>query len=193
MTDKDIIVSTSSISSKIHKLVANFEAWIEQSPRQTVEIVKRVHKLVDQFVKLAGVAEDSPCTVGCAACCKHSVSVTISEAHAIEQIYNLEPVFIDMENGQFFRDDGQKYEGLLCPFNQEGQCQIYEWRPIVCRSYFSQEESAVYCSFPDDKIVRFGYNSSPLIMHLYRQLATSGNVKGIADIRDYFGSEPIKL
>ena len=75
------------------------------------------------------------CQSGCHSCCKASLSVNALEAYAIQQ-YLLNNPGVKEKIRTRSNEEKHFWKGKRCDFlNKEGNCSIYEARPIVCRSH----------------------------------------------------------
>ena len=114
------------------------------------------------------------CRSGCAACCRHLVTVAPPEAFALLDAVEQLPVveqeavaarfraaqarineslgadFTRAAQELSFGDVAERYFqlDLPCPFLVEEQCTVYEERPMVCRSYVVRSDPS-YCRTPD--------------------------------------------
>ena len=193
MTDpEDIIVSSVEITPEAVQALAKYNAWMSKCDRQPRALLHRTHKFLDQFVDAMHVPENSPCKRGCNACCTHNVDVTQVEAALIAKHYKI-PVKGLKQGRVMYEHEPSKYDGQLCPMNKDGECQIYEWRPIVCRVFFSQEATPDPCFVKGGGGVQFNYRSNPVFEEIIKTIGWGTNVQGGGDIRDFFGTEPIEV
>jgi Fe-S-cluster containining protein len=78
------------------------------------EILKYVHAEIDK--NLSEEVKEATCRKGCHFCCYHPISIAIPEEENILQF--------------------KKYlneSSLACKFLRDGECSIYENRPLICR------------------------------------------------------------
>lgn len=105
--------------------------------------------LVDVHAERAATAHDLACQVGCTACCRQDLHVTVVEADAIfawlrepasadgvPRVHALSPP----DGARTQVDDHELFDDLAagdaCAFlGAGGLCSIYDVRPIICRSH----------------------------------------------------------
>ena len=191
MSKGEIISSTTlQNTEKLDRKLAELYKFMEKShpPRA---IVKKIYKIVDLITEKVNEQTPFPCQQGCSACCNYAVDVTQVEAVVIAQYYNIEA---NVKEGIVAEEWGDK-KTPLCPFNDldTGNCQIYELRPLVCRSFASIEESPYPC-FTEIGGKHINYTSNPVFMKFLEVLGVMHpQFKGAADIRYFFGENPITI
>ena len=135
------------------------------------------------------------CSKGCALCCKKGVypCSEIEFQYLVLGLINLEPAIIEtiMQKISELKEAAKNNsEGKFihqCPFlNQQDECYLYEYRPIICRTFgllhrvgensvtipFCSEEGLNYSKVYDGKqekiieenIYKYGYKKAP---HVY--------------------------
>jgi Fe-S-cluster containining protein len=126
------------------------------------------------------------CRSGCSHCCRIGVQITSLEAAFIAVKVKL-PISL----GTPFRD----HTGEACVFLRDnGECGIYTFRPIICRTYHSLSEAEL-CSDLDGVIAQYGSMAAgygnvayrTAVKWVQRQDALVG--KSVKDIRDFFPYE----
>ena len=144
------------------------------------------------FIKIADavgaeVAKVAPCKRGCSHCCHQATSIYRSEAKAIGEKIGVAPA--SPEPQQFgaaaLAAIRQKHRGVPCVFLKDGECSIYEVRPMACRTHFSLADDAKPC----DIIGNSGANvPSMSFTWLHMPMAEVAIDSGdtCADIRDFF-------
>lgn len=191
-----------SVIAKLKRFNARIPATLEQDsaaiaktlrkPRiQPLEGLAMLYALVDRYAKYRNGLV--PCKSGCAYCCHSEVAVSELEADFIAQntgATKLAP-FITMEGGsnsKIFHD-----LAMPCPFlSAANLCTIYERRPMMCRTYWSFEDSSDPCSFDagGEKIAMLDRAKSlPKPMEAYIFMVNKHGGK-FADIRQWFAKQP---
>ena len=91
-------------------------------------------KVDEQFDKIFNkYRSQMSCTEGCHDCCVPDLSVTQVEAEMIKAFLKSNPLLIDQLK-QLLQTN--PYQGTRCALlNEQGQCSIYEVRPLICRSH----------------------------------------------------------
>ncbi len=121
-----------------------------QDPNQLVQATKNVHSLVDR--EIVAIHEQAAkdgvapaCQPGCSFCCHRLVAATLPEVIGIADYVSANFSVAEREelslraeasaqtNASFWRLDSQFATGA-CAFLNEGQCTIYEARPLSCRA-----------------------------------------------------------
>lgn len=106
-----------------------------------------VHQLIDTFNQQVFshplVKQMSPCQKGCHACCHTQVSITEDEAELLILKIKEDGITIDqdlLKQQMSAKNDSASYYQIdfsarKCIFlNDQGECQVYEDRPSVCRT-----------------------------------------------------------
>jgi len=116
-----------------------------------------IQKIMQKYMTSRAAAKDfhadvekhktkkNSCRKGCSACCHLSVSVFESEAKVLALIIKLKanPGVVDMrqlEMHQFLSGNNEQWNIMpksmrACPFLKDNECQVYDDRPYVCRTY----------------------------------------------------------
>lgn len=187
---KQTIIATDTSGMDLD-LIAKKLAKFEQATRDERPLkatVKIAYNFVDTFMDEIRKINPSPCSKGCNACCNYKVDITPVEALMIHEQYDV-PINLEMGQHVYYWKKGTK----ICPFNKDGECQVYEWRPIMCRSFMSIEETKEPC-YTEDGGGHISYKSNQAIIDLITFLGTEHpQLRGGGDIRHYFGEEPITV
>lgn len=128
------------------------------------------------------VTPHTSCTRGCSHCCHMDVHITTFEAE-----------FICVNTGvpHVHQTPHRKGYRSACPFlAADGACGIYEYRPVLCRTYHSLSDPAL-CAVPNAEIVQYGSMKGGLGNILFQGAATWVHVQNqafgeVKDIRDFF-------
>lgn len=143
-----------------------------------IDFTQQLHKIYDEYCESVIDTEKKQvaCLKGCSLCCNHWVEDVYSfESNAIINFLKVnypkllqrisiessgaEQEMEELSNLFTFEDETQLlqkfYElNIPCPLlNAEGDCIIYEVRPLTCRSFFSRDRNR-FCQTPviDDEI-----------------------------------------
>ena len=103
-------------------------------------ILSMLRKHVDAFVKHLSTQPDVACRRGCHHCCKIHVTASEPECEEIVKFCVDNNVTLDKEYLSLLADLTEATWGnKRCPFlSLEGECKVYEVRPIACRKYHVQ-------------------------------------------------------
>jgi uncharacterized protein len=174
---------------------AFFEGVSPELKAQVVSLPKRVKQVsavpvvrLQEMLKTADAIFDfagnfAACARGCGHCCHVSVPITAMEAKWMGERLGVQP----MEVKQSIRHNlGEFGSHTPCPFLANGECSIYEVRPLTCRMHMNFDRDNYWCLHenwqkPDAEIPR--PTIQPLI-DAYHQVTASERV--MADIRDFF-------
>jgi len=119
----------------IEKMASEYKAGLDEDP---IGAMMGIHRLLDDTVAEHVVKHS--CTRGCSHCCHLSVDIWPPEAQVIERYCKEHNIPIDLE----YLGKQMGYAPLelpispvsACVFLKNGECSIYEARPIMCRKYF---------------------------------------------------------
>ncbi|QOQ83777.1 YkgJ family cysteine cluster protein [Comamonas thiooxydans] len=155
-----------------------------------LDITKMVHDLadatIDQTLHAYAPREHAQitCKKSCSHCCKQS-TILIEEADAL---------YLQEKTGkvvQYEANGPTNKQGVACSFlDAQGNCSVYEWRPITCRVSLSVDNPQLCATEEERKMVQapilyklmfLGLDGHPEIKEKY--IASRGVE---ADIRDFF-------
>jgi Fe-S-cluster containining protein len=120
-------------------------------PKELVEAFKRTSEQADavRLRVLQATQEKPACSKGCSFCCSHKVGVTVPEVLAIVEYLEASPERLAVvrervaelaKNPLIFSDSGKPRARIPCALLEEdGSCEVYEVRPIPCRSWLSTD------------------------------------------------------
>jgi Fe-S-cluster containining protein len=146
------------------------------------KVMKKRNKLLDNFyreeLEQSGCFNCNECH-----CCKNRVCVEVTEQEFAELKTMLTNDII--EKG---KKEWKKYNltgSFDCPFlNDEGKCSIYSKRPLICASYYVENESK-YCENPYGKVNI--YNFMPgILMLMGKKLIENTNMDKVKNIIELF-------
>lgn len=141
------------------------------------------------FEPLAAV---SACQPGCSHCCHLSATITSTEAQLIGHVVRRKPAepanVSTLQQAVDELDSAQaltsRHMGSPCPFlGADQRCNIYEYRPFVCRTHLSLADDASLCSTeagPEAVVPRADTRQAVAIFLMADPSAR------LADIRDFF-------
>jgi len=165
------------------KILQNMFRSLHEMQLSDFATVKRIYKISDAFNRMT-ISKHSICQRGCAHCCKVGVILTTLEAK-----------YIALNIGELVNteeEETQDYTGQYCPFldQDKAECSIYEYRPIVCRSFaaFDHVDICADDSYPQHLItcvdpVRLPGQVQTKLAVILMQISQSYPIK---DIRQFF-------
>jgi Fe-S-cluster containining protein len=138
------------------------------------------------------IAPNIPCKARCSYCCHVAVGISETEARSISaftgrdmaKIVRPSPM-IDSQAAQKFQDEAKdKYYGKPCTFlGLEGECTVYEARPMPCRTFHVIEDSPERCDMFDGQVTVAQYD----IIFPFEMATVALFVDEVwADIREWF-------
>jgi Fe-S-cluster containining protein len=135
----------------------------KRSRNSMIRAAREVHQIVDPLI--AKEMRKSACRQGCFFCCSQPVEANLPEVLLIADHLrrNLSPEAMSALRRRI-DVHGEKvkanpYGNALCPLNVDGNCTVYEARPLSCRGFNSldvKECEAVYNEGPDRPIQYVG-------------------------------------
>ncbi|MGX9960564.1 YkgJ family cysteine cluster protein [Xanthomonas euvesicatoria] len=159
-------------------------------PRKRIKILLRAASMWgDQ------IAPMTPCRSSCSACCHIPVVVSQSEAQLLADASGRElkvPPFGVAATVASLMSDGaaaamrnpDAYVGVPCPFLTEGNCSVYEVRPLACRTHFSLAEDDLLCHVVPGHPVDVPQPDARLLRASFFSMMEPD--EAIADLRDFF-------
>lgn len=120
-------------------LAANRSVPLTERTRRFFKIVDAVFDPVKPFVV---------CGSGCSHCCRQAVFISSAEAKLISD-FTGKPTTLERNtflDAQYAKDAQDRRVDTPCSFLVEGQCSIYEVRPVACRIHFSTSDDREDCS-----------------------------------------------
>lgn len=157
------------------------------------KVIDRLNQLVDDGLRLLPWPERT-CTRGCSHCCHVAVSLTALEANYIQARtgYRVE----SLEKREY--DEASR---APCSFLKNGECAIYEHRPIACRIFLSfddiqycVDETATHKMLALSEPGNGGFEMANQLYHLLitHYLTRFPNYRVFNDVRTFFGSRAKK-
>lgn len=172
-----------SVTPELKAHVVSLPQRISKMNARPVVKLKEVLNTADQIFDHAG--KFAACARGCGHCCYVPVPITEFEARYIADNLNIKPV----EVSQSKRHSLKEFSGNTpCPFLKNGECSIYEFRPLTCRMHMNFDADNYWCLHenwqkPEAEIPR--PTIQPLI-DAYHQLMSAAKQQTVVDIRDFF-------
>lgn len=100
--------------------------------RDEEEKLNWLRKEVDSLLKES--TENSKCKKGCHFCCFHPISLSKVEMNSIlVDTPSLNQHRLEKQKDHFSNDTEIPYEERACVYLEDGNCTIYEKRPLICR------------------------------------------------------------
>lgn len=156
---------------------------IEQSRLHDFTRLRALYALADEHFALVG--DNVACRRGCSHCCHCAVAITKTEAQMLGTAIKRRPVNAPRREG---RDEFGNFVGFdwgyhnPCAFLKNGECSIYEHRPLTCRVHFNLDVDDVLCHLNPP----IGQTVPWLDASSYRTASIRIGGNHIADIRDFF-------
>ena len=154
-------------------------------PGMLLEKLASAYAFIDK-VNSEHISKFTSCNKGCSHCCRIDVQLTNFEAEYIAVMTGV-PHVIDSELSKGHR-------GSPCPFlKNNGECSIYLYRPLFCRTYHVMTEPAL-CAKVDADVLAYGTMGGKMgnLAYLgltqwihYQDLCMVGRIV-LKDIRDFF-------
>lgn len=172
----------SSVTPALKAHVVSLPKRITQISARPVNKLKEVLNTADQIFDHAG--KFAACARGCGHCCHVSVPITQFEARYMGENLGLKPV----ELKQSIKHELTEYGSHTpCPFLKQGECSIYEHRPLTCRMHMNFDRDNYWCLHenwqkPEAEIPR--PTIQPLIDAYHMTISQVAPI--MADIRDFF-------
>jgi len=165
------------------------KARVVSLPQRISQMNARVSLKLQEVLRTADAIFDhagqyAACTRGCGHCCHVHVPIADFEAQFIADRIGVKPVALQRS----IPHNRLEYSGATpCPFLKNGECSIYDARPLTCRMHLNFDVDAYWClhenwNKPEAAIPR--PDITPL-MEAYHLLAGKARPV-VADIRDFF-------
>ncbi|CAH0300412.1 hypothetical protein SRABI13_04367 [Erwinia aphidicola] len=145
--------------------------------------LKQLYAFLTRFNK-EFVSTFTSCQKGCSSCCKMDVQLSAIEAEYISRASTIPANDKPLTTGH----------ESPCPFlSEKGTCTIYNFRPLLCRTYHVLSDPAL-CAQPDMQVLQYGAQSANMGNYIYKTIAEwvyfqtyhgTGKLE-VKDIRDFF-------
>jgi uncharacterized protein len=123
------------------------------------------------------------CTRGCSHCCNIAVSLPKDEAALIGARIGRIPMATKPRLNADHIDWGYHNP---CPFLRDGECSIYESRPLACRIHYSVDRDDLLCRLSPPYSTPVPYLNTSELTRLLMQVSSRGGMPHYADIREWF-------
>jgi Fe-S-cluster containining protein len=171
-----------SVPKELREQVVSLPRRIAQINASTQVKLNEVLQTADRIFDYAG--QFAACARGCGHCCHVHVPIADFEAHYIAHHTGLRPSVLKTS----IHHDRMEYSGKTpCVFLANGECSIYQARPLTCRMHLNFDIDNFWClhenwNKPEAAIPR------PEIMPLMEAyyLLADKTTPVVADIRDFF-------
>lgn len=157
---------------EVNNEIKNFR----ESLRFSDDNFNKLDKLFDYANKYYDIHnKHSVCQKGCSHCCKIPIEVSLIEVEYINKYTN--HIIQNIEN--INKND-------YCPFlnDKENSCSIYKYRPLVCRTLFTFDNS-IYCENNTGHVITSLKHNNELSF-MYEELLMYTQKDFRKDIRNYF-------
>lgn len=145
---------------------------------------RRLIEIADELA--SKVAPVAACRRGCSHCCHQAVIVPEWEAQRIGRHIGRAPAQIDRGALGQMQEARDKFTRVPCTFLKDGECSVYEVRPMVCRTHLSLADDAEPCDTHKHPGARVPYfNFQPLVL----AQALLHLSEAHADLREWFPPE----
>jgi uncharacterized protein len=146
--------------------------------------LRQVSVVADEVFRLA--EGRAACARGCAHCCHGAVPITAAEARFIGEQIGVQPS--DVANSP--RRSKQSFSTETpCLFLKNGECSIYESRPLLCRTHFNFDRDNYWCRCEnwDTPAASIPKPVIPQLQDACRKAVGQRPADSVvADIRDFF-------
>lgn len=180
-----VAVINARLASKEQEFNQRLQGLQREASSKRVKLSK-LYRLVDDVGAL--VVDHVACRNGCNHCCHIPVAMQQTEADLIGKAIGRPAVMLKKSTFPL-SDRGFGYH-MPCTFLKEGQCSIYEHRPLTCRTHFNLDDDAMLCELipeggPEVPV--------PLLNLTSMQVAyvTIGGEDKIGDLRDFFPPDKV--
>lgn len=143
----------------LHEELKKASAELSQASAGGMRAMKLQEMVDAEIAEGADIAVS--CAKGCSACCHMEVEVTSYEAdvlkYLIEEGLSIDRSRLQQQSQRELQDpawrEGMSNETNKCVFlNHQGECRVYENRPVMCRRH-SVTSPAEFCKSIESKIV----------------------------------------
>lgn len=162
------------------ELLFELQAFAQDVINENCSTSSKVRKIYAVLDKLTAYIQPlAVCSKGCSACCKIDVKILSIEASYIAKNTKA-PLALP-------RSRQKNFTAIPCTFlKSDGTCGIYEYRPFVCRTYFTLDNPS-FCEDPMSTHVRYTPDSNEWIGDIWKLLMLlNGLAKEPSDIREFF-------
>lgn len=188
------------IDERVDAVNARLDPHRDEIDRKLARIVYENRSLRSKIAAIWKVADDMgaltgdavACKRGCSHCCHIAVGVPRQEAELIGERIGRKPLHAEART--HFEDFDWGYHNP-CAFLRDGECSIYEHRPLACRVHYSVDTDNVLCELsPPHTHQTPCLNTTQFTFALMQvcTIGTAGTIPHCADIREWFPREGSK-
>jgi Fe-S-cluster containining protein len=116
-------------------------------PNRRAHVIRFADKVRD------ALAPHAACRAGCNHCCHMNTMIYEHEAERLAKVTGRKMTRLAYRPLPVVLADGNKFNGVPCPFLAGGNCSVYEHRPLVCRAHHSLNDDARDCD-PAEQALR---------------------------------------
>ena len=131
----------------------------------------------------------SACRFKCSHCCHIDTDLPRSEAQLIAKKTGAKLLNPATRPAGTEQSPANKFLGVPCPFLNKQGCSIYEDRPLACRTLVSLADDAQLCELRPGEVVPVPYANATALQAAFVAVTQH---EDWADIRDWFGTAPLK-
>lgn len=159
-------------------------AAIMNSDTPTEYKIPAIWAFADDVMSTMG--KDAACKRGCSHCCHIAVGVMEPEAKVIGKMIGRPPVAVKGRQGPGYFDGFDYGYHNPCTFLKNGECSIYEFRPLACRAQFNVDVDDLLCRLTPPHSVTVPYLDTHNLQMMLAATCMRDGVPKLADIREYF-------
>jgi hypothetical protein len=156
-------------------------ARLRRDSRSTRSKIRELWRIADGFGSFTG--EDVACRRGCSHCCHIAVSVPKQEAQLIGELIGRKPEPAPLRIS--FEHVSWGYHNP-CGFLRDGECSIYEHRPLACRVHYSVDTDDLMCRLDPPHTNRVPFLNTARFTYALVDIVAEGSFPHFADIREWF-------
>lgn len=177
------------IQARIAPHMTRFNARINaliRSRRNADYCIPEFWRIVDEM--MAFNKDDVGCKRGCSHCCHIQVLVTQDEADVIGKRIGRKAAYVKPP-GRGRKDVAGFDTGYHnpCTFLVDGECSIYENRPLPCRLHYTLDVDGLLCELAETESPPVPYlNPHPFMMAFLQMLGAPDVMPILGDIRELF-------
>lgn len=98
------------------------------------EKVLYAREKIDLLLKTDNEYEHSSCERGCHFCCFQPISLSQAEAQTLKPFFTSNQFESQLAQKNYYNEGATiEYQDKACLFLEEGECSVYEHRPLICR------------------------------------------------------------
>lgn len=154
-------------------------AEIIATPGSALKKLRHLHWATDEL--FAEVAPFVACQRKCNACCHYNV-----------HLYPLESDLIEKRTGKARSRSNfppRDFTGTACVFLKEGECSIYDVRPMACRKHVALTNSAYWCAPERSESIQLPMANFSQVNSAFEYVIEKDGRHQFSDIRQVFEAE----